>query len=111
MGDINNSEPMAERISRLDLDYAYTTCRLAEPRETLTLEEAKAILDRLYESGVPFFTKELIQDMWDQTKRDPVQGDIIFTKDITGAIVEYDVETGKVRPWVLADDTELEYVW
>ncbi|KAJ5817588.1 hypothetical protein N7447_007596 [Penicillium robsamsonii] len=110
MGDISNSEPMAERISRLSLDYAYTTCRLAEPREKLTLEEAKAILDRLYESGVPFFTKELIQYMWDQTKRDLAQGDTILTKDVTGAIVAYDVDTGKVQPWVLADDTELEYV-
>ncbi|KAJ5356091.1 hypothetical protein N7517_010700 [Penicillium concentricum] len=110
MGDINNSEPMAERISRLDLDYAYTTCRLAKPRETLTSEEAKATIDRLYESGVPFFTKELIQDMWDQTKRDLSQGDTILTKDITGAIVEYEVDTGKVQPWVLDDDTELEYV-
>ncbi|CAI7670689.1 unnamed protein product [Penicillium crustosum] len=109
MGDINNPEPVAERISRLDLDYRIGHCRLAEPGEVPTQEEAKAIIDRLYESGVPFFTKELIQDMWDQIKQDPVHGDKILTKDITGAVVECDVETGKVRQWRV-DDMELEYV-
>ncbi|KGO77606.1 hypothetical protein PITC_074130 [Penicillium italicum] len=111
MGDTNNLEPvMGERISRLDLDYRYTRCRLAEPSEMPTQEEAKAIIDRLYASGVPFFTKDLIQDIWDQIKREPARGDKILTKDITGAVVECEVETGKVHQWLLDDDTKLEYV-
>ncbi|OQE85790.1 hypothetical protein PENNAL_c0023G03331 [Penicillium nalgiovense] len=109
MGDITNSEPVAGRVSRLDLDYRYTSCRLAEPGEAPTLEEAREIIDRLYESGVPFFTKGLIQDMWDQIKQDPALGDKILTKDITGAVVECEVEKGKVRQWRV-DDTEMEYV-
>lgn len=110
MGDITNSEPVAGRVSRLDLDYRYTSCRLAEPGEAPTLEEAREIIDGLYESGVPFFTKGLIQDMWDQIKQDPALGDKILTKDITGAVVECEVEKGKVRQWRV-DDTEMEYVW
>ncbi|CAG7946870.1 unnamed protein product [Penicillium nalgiovense] len=109
MGDITNSEPVAGRVSRLDLDYRYTSCRLAEPGEAPTLEEAREIIDGLYESGVPFFTKGLIQDMWDQIKQDPALGDKILTKDITGAVVECEVEKGKVRQWRV-DDTEMEYV-
>lgn len=85
--------------------YHCTRCRLAEPREAPTLEEAHAIIDRLA-SGVSFFTKELIQDMWDQIKREPARGDKILTKDITGAVVECDVETGKVGQWSV-DDTEI----
>jgi hypothetical protein len=109
MGDITNSEPSAERVSRLDLDYRYTRCRLAEPGEAPTLEEAVEIIDRLYESGVPFFTKALIQDIWDQIKQDPALGDKILTKDITGAVVECEVEKGKVRQWQV-DNTDIEYV-
>lgn len=111
MSDVNNLEPVdGEKISRLDLDYKLTHCYLVEPGEVPTLEEAKAIIDRLYASGVPFFTKEIIQDMWDHIKRDPVEGDKILSKDITGAVVECDVETGKVRQW-WEDDLALEFVW
>ncbi|CAG8909103.1 unnamed protein product [Penicillium egyptiacum] len=109
MGDITNLEPVAERVSRLRLGYSYARCRLAEPGEVPTLEEARKIIDKLYESGVPFFTKALIQDMWDQIKRDPAPGDKILTKDITGAVAEFEVETGRVRPWRV-DGTEMEYV-
>ena len=111
MSDMNNLEPVeGEKISRLELDYKLTHCHLVEPGEVPTLEEAKAIIDRLYASGVPFFTKEIIQDMWDQVKGDPVQGDKILTKDITGAVVECDVETGKVREWWM-DDLGLKFIW
>ena len=112
MGDTNNSKPVAAKKPRKYVaDWRIPHRRSVEPRDIPTLEEAKAIIDRLYESGVPFFTKELIQDMWDQTKREPTP-DKIITKDITGATVRCNVEMGRVcRMRDAEDDTELMYVW
>ena len=111
MGDIPNSEPVAKRVSRLNIGYSYVHSRFAEPREVPTREEARETIDKHYESGAPFFTKGLIQDMWDQIRRDPAPGDKILTKDITGAVVEYEVETGRVRSHRQYDDnTEIAYV-
>ncbi|KAF3027952.1 hypothetical protein E8E15_001452 [Penicillium rubens] len=101
-------DPDSERTMKMM--EGYTRCRLAEPGEAPTLEEAVEIIDRLYESGVPLFTKALIQDIWDQIKQDPALGDKILTKDITGAVVECEVEKGKVRQWQV-DNTDIEYVY
>ncbi|KAJ5558339.1 hypothetical protein N7535_008552 [Penicillium sp. DV-2018c] len=84
--------------------------RLVQPRVTPTVQEAEAIIDRAYESGVPFFTKQAIRDVWDQIKRKPANGLTVFIKDITGATVACEVETGVVKDWEEDDGTELQYV-
>jgi hypothetical protein len=115
MGDTNNSKPVAaknpEKPRMFVAGWKIPHRRSVEPRDISTLEEAKAIIDKLYESGVPFFTKELIQDMWNQIKREPTP-DKIITKDITGATVGCDVEMGRIcRMRDPEDDTELMYTW
>ncbi|KAJ5199860.1 hypothetical protein N7491_009343 [Penicillium cf. griseofulvum] len=112
MGDTNNSEPIAAKIPRRYIPgWKIPHRRSVEPGDIPTLEEAKATIDRLYESEVPFFTKELIQDMWNQIKQEPTSGDKVITKDITGATVGCDVDTGRVcRMRNPEDDTELVYV-
>ncbi|KAJ5093315.1 hypothetical protein N7456_009176 [Penicillium angulare] len=69
--------------------------KLLEPREDVTVEQAQARIDELYASGIPFFTKQAIQELWDQIQSKPTSGDRIVTKDLTGASLEWKVKLGK----------------
>jgi hypothetical protein len=112
MGDASISQAIVpERISRLSLDYRQTGCRLVQPRVIPTLQQAEAIIDGAYASGMPFFTKRAIQDVWDQIRREPARGSTILVKDITGATVACEVDTGLVEDWEEDDGTKLQYVW
>ncbi|KAJ5142935.1 uncharacterized protein N7515_001722 [Penicillium bovifimosum] len=100
MGDASISQAIVpEESSRMILSRDETPRRLVQPRLTPTDQEAEAIIDRAYASGKPFFTKRAIQDLWDQIKREPVRGSEIFIKDITGALVACEVQTGHIDDW------------
>lgn len=82
---------------------------LVEPRETPTMDEAKARIDELYESGVPFFSKSTIREIWDQFKAQPAAGDKIIFKDLTGATLECEVKLGKSQ-MMRSGDQKMEHV-
>ncbi|KAJ5640845.1 hypothetical protein N7528_000470 [Penicillium herquei] len=77
---------------------------LTEPRKELSREEAKAHINALYESGKPFFTKKEFEDVVDQLDRCTTAGDVIVTKDLTGASLEWKVRLGKSKPLCTRDD-------
>lgn len=51
-------------------------------------QQATSIVDQLYDSGVPFFTKEKFQVISRQLKRQPPSGDRIFLDDLFGTKLE-----------------------
>lgn len=75
-----------------------------------TKDEALARIDQLYESGVPFFTKESIRAILEQFQRPPVHGDKVFVKDLLGATVECDIKTGDTQIFREWNDDEHEYL-
>ncbi|KAJ6116211.1 hypothetical protein N7523_005892 [Penicillium sp. IBT 18751x] len=79
---------------------------LIDPRETETKEEVSAHIDRLYESGIPFFTKRAIRAFSDQLKTQITPEDKITTKDLTGARIEWKVKLGKTIDLVFGEDQE-----
>lgn len=64
-----------------------------------TIDEAAARLDQLYESGVPFFTKEAIRTAFEQCQRvsESQEDTMIYLKDLTGAMVEFTTKTGEIK--------------
>ncbi|KAJ5702666.1 hypothetical protein N7488_010214 [Penicillium malachiteum] len=62
---------------------------LATQRKELDRAEVKAHINALYESGTPFFAKKKFQDVVDQLDRYTTAGDVIVTKDLTGASLEW----------------------
>ncbi|KAJ6117771.1 hypothetical protein N7523_005522 [Penicillium sp. IBT 18751x] len=85
---------------------------LIDPRDkTETKEEVSAHIDRLYESGIPFFTKRAIRAFSSQQtqitpkiKSPP--------KDLTGARIEWKVKLGKTIDLVFGEDQgEKKYVY
>ncbi|EPS32428.1 hypothetical protein PDE_07388 [Penicillium oxalicum 114-2] len=62
-----------------------------------TMEEAQALIDELYLSGNPFFSKEMIRLAFEQCQRKPVRGETLYIHDITGAVVEFECQTGEVK--------------
>ncbi|KAF3384982.1 5'-AMP-activated protein kinase subunit gamma [Penicillium rolfsii] len=73
--------------------------RWSEPPhdEPISMEEAQARIDQLYEAGYPFFSKERIRFVHEQCQRKPRCGEMIYVKDITGALVEVECQTGDVK--------------
>lgn len=63
-----------------------------------TTDEAVSRLDQLYESGVPFFTKEAIRAAFDQCQRlaKPQENTMIYMKDLTGAMIKFTTKTGEI---------------
>lgn len=86
--------------------------RWSEPPrdEPKTMEEAQARIDKLYESGVPFFSKERIRLAFEQCQRKPSRGEMLYVKDITGALVEFECQTGDVKEELEKDGVRLEYL-
>lgn len=86
--------------------------RWSEPPrdEPKTMEEAQARIDELYEAGVPFFSKEGIRFIHEQCQRKPRRGEMIYVKDITGALVEFECQTGDVKGEIDKDGVKLEYI-
>lgn len=60
-----------------------------------TAEQAIARLNGWNEAGVPFFTREAIQEVAEQLKRPFFPGQKILVKGLDGAFVEFDVRTGE----------------
>lgn len=92
--------------------YFMSHFRWAEPLpdEPKTMEEAQARIDQLYESGVPFFSKEMIRFAFEQCQRKPRRGEKLYVKDITGALVEFECQTGDVKKEVDKDGVRMEYL-
>jgi hypothetical protein len=78
--------------------------------EPKTTEEAQERIDKLYDSGVPFFSKEMIRFAFEQCQRKPPRGEMLYTKDITGAMVQFESQTGDVRKEKEEDGVEVEYI-
>lgn len=83
--------------------------KLLEPREDVTVEQAQARIDELYASGIPFFTKQAIQELWDQIQSKPTSGDKIVTKDLTGDSLEWKVKLGKSIELRSGEDRETRH--
>lgn len=68
------------------------------PDAPKTTDEAAARLDQLYESGVPFFTKEAIRAAFEQGQSlaNSQEDTMIYMKDLTGAMVEFTTKTGEI---------------
>lgn len=75
--------------------WEFVEPNLAEPREEITVEQAKAVLDDFWNSGKPIFTREAIRDLYEQMKAHTSAGGNIITKDITGASIEWKVRIGE----------------
>jgi len=86
-------------------------CRLVKPMTETTMDDVRARLEKIYASGLPLFTKEGIGYAWEQIKREVGHGDKVFTQDISGETVEYDVITGKVKSMGEEDGIEVRYIW
>ncbi|KAJ5121427.1 uncharacterized protein N7515_009388 [Penicillium bovifimosum] len=89
-----------EVVSNSTSQQSYTTSAitfptLLEPRSPPTNDEAKARIQELYDSGVPFFTKDAIREIWEQMQRQLGQGDKVVVKDVTGAKLGCEVKLGK----------------
>ncbi|CEJ58710.1 hypothetical protein PMG11_07358 [Penicillium brasilianum] len=87
--------------------FRWTEAAGDEPKTT---EEAQERIDKLYESGVPFFSKEMIRFAFEQCQRKPPRGEMLYTKDITGAMVEFESQTGDVKKENEEDGDEVEYI-
>ncbi|KAJ5272757.1 hypothetical protein N7478_007882 [Penicillium angulare] len=86
--------------------------KLLEPRGDVTVEQAEASIVEMYESGIPFFTKQAIQGLWDRIQSKTTLGDKIVTKDMTGNSLEWNVKLGKsIELTTTADrDVRHEYI-
>lgn len=56
-------------------------------------EEALAQIDRLYESGVPFFSKSMISDAWEKIQQLNAPGSKILLKAPDGIVIEHETRT------------------
>ena len=77
-----------------------------DPWETETKKQATAHIDALYKSGIPFFSKRAIRELSDQLKTQTTLGDIIITKDLTGARIEWKVKLGKTIDLIFGENRE-----
>ncbi|KAJ5246610.1 hypothetical protein N7468_001593, partial [Penicillium chermesinum] len=59
-------------------------------------EEALAQIDRLYKSGVPFFSKEMIGDAWAKIQQLNAPGSKIQLKGPDGIVIEHETRTGEL---------------
>ncbi|KAJ6037058.1 hypothetical protein N7540_001337 [Penicillium herquei] len=77
-----------------------------------TEEEALAQIEELYQSGVPFFTKEMMREAMKEIRRPLAKGDNVYLKDMNGAMVAYQMGHGDIQEFPNADDAdrELEYL-
>ncbi|KAJ5160127.1 uncharacterized protein N7482_007131 [Penicillium canariense] len=82
----------------------------APPYKPQTMEEAQGHIDYLYESGVPFFSKEMIRAVFEQCQRKPARGELIYVKGVDGATVEFVSKTGEIKKRTSADGVSLEYL-
>lgn len=69
-------------------------------------EEALARIDRLYESGVPFFSKEMISDAWKKIQQLNVPGGKILLKGPDGIVIEHETSTEEFSERYRDSDTE-----
>ncbi|KAJ5713188.1 uncharacterized protein N7483_010369 [Penicillium malachiteum] len=77
-----------------------------------TEEEALAHIDELYQSGVPFFTKEMMRSAMKEIRRPLTNKDKVHLKDMNGAVVAYQMDLGNIEEFPNSDDSkrELEYL-
>ncbi|KAJ5629765.1 hypothetical protein N7528_003422 [Penicillium herquei] len=77
-----------------------------------TEDEALAHIDKLYDAGVPFFTKDMIRSALKQIQRPLKNGDKVYLKDLNGAMVAYQMKIGDIEDLREKDgvDEELEYL-
>ncbi|KAJ5690103.1 hypothetical protein N7462_004495 [Penicillium macrosclerotiorum] len=73
-----------------------------------SIDEAVARIDQMYESGIPFFTKDAIRSAFEQCQQEPASGKKIYLPGLDGAIVEFDTWTGESRPGTSMDGDEVK---
>jgi hypothetical protein len=103
-----NEEPLHNKGGGIRVSLR---CRPLKPYGETSIEEVKARLDKVYESGIPLFTKERIRYAWEEIQREPGHGGKVFTKDIHGELVQYDVITGETRQLKGMDGIDVSYMW
>lgn len=75
------------------------------------LKKVKANIKTLYDKGIPFFTKDAIQNVHQQLKDCIAQGQgKISVKGLDGNVVEFGVEIGQVYKFIKIPEPDLEYV-
>ena len=76
-----------------------------------SVTEAMARINKLYEAGTPFFTKQSIREVSKQLRRSSLCGDKITVKAVDGVRVEFDVLTGETRNGFDSGAFEHEMYW
>ncbi|KAK2880150.1 hypothetical protein FQN49_000529 [Arthroderma sp. PD_2] len=71
------------------------------------LIEVQSRIQALYDDGVPFFTKAVLREIYEQIKDPLEEGQTILVRGLDGELVEFDVETGVSRG---ASPPSLEHV-
>lgn len=66
-------------------------------QKTGSKDEAVSKIDALYNAGVPFFSKERIQHVYEQLKMSLQKGDKISVQGVDGVTINFDVVTGNIR--------------
>ncbi|KAJ5413061.1 hypothetical protein N7465_005366 [Penicillium sp. CMV-2018d] len=98
---------------RPDTGSSKTSTGLVNSREQLTMKKAQAIelVKQRLESGQPFFTKEVLQELGEQLKSQRTKGAKVTVRSLTGMIFEGVVNLGHRFPsTTLADPIEREYI-
>lgn len=67
-------------------------------------EDAVARINKFYELGAPFFTKDNIRAIREQPQTSHGSGDIIIVRDVAGATMDYTLRTGETYTWLGGDD-------
>lgn len=99
----------------VQMNYYYTSSRrlegVTEPslyEEGSRVEASKDLL-RLYDAGVPFFTKESIRDVQRQLQKSS-PGDKLRIKGVNGEVVVWDIETGERKKYGEGTSSAREFV-
>lgn len=65
------------------------------PDAPQNIEEAIARIDQLYNSGIPFFTKDELRAIHEQFQRSPGHGDEVLVRDVAGATIASTLKIGE----------------
>jgi hypothetical protein len=69
-----------------------------DPRWAEDPLEAAANVQRLYDSDVPFFTKDRIREAYRSLQENNERGKKAYTRDLDGKLKSYKIQTGEVFP-------------
>jgi hypothetical protein len=100
-------------VTNLRITHVYSGdgyhCDGATPAEETTRKTAEAILKlrSLFDVGIPFYTKEVIQDVFQQLEKFGEKGQKVWVRGLDGVMVGFDIESGLT---LQAGQPDLEFI-